>query len=179
MLKSCCSHLNLRCPKTELRHLRPPCHHAELVPSHHHTIYRASQASNIQPHLRVMSFSTRIPRSLPSRVLRCHFSTAPLRRQASIIPYTQTCPSPTCECASTPPDLDIDRKTPLLNTMAAYSEQVIICTGKEDWTSNIENEEGATGEFVKGLKSVIGKGGIGFDVGWFSPFSHKSPYQQY
>ncbi|CAO2648389.1 Nn.00g076560.m01.CDS01 [Neocucurbitaria sp. VM-36] len=110
-----------------------------------------------------MSFATRIPRSSTPRIFRCQFSTTPLRRQASIIPYTQTCPSPTCECASTPPDLDIDRKTPLLNTMAAYSEQVIICTGKEDWTSNIENEEGETGEFVKGLKGVIGKGGVGFD----------------
>ncbi|KAI4631317.1 hypothetical protein J4E83_002848 [Alternaria metachromatica] len=47
--------------------------------------------------------------------------------------------------------------------MAAYSEQVIFCTGKEDWVSNIEQEEGETGEFVKGLKGVIGKGGPGFD----------------
>ncbi|CAN9360378.1 unnamed protein product [Alternaria alternata] len=58
---------------------------------------------------------------------------------------------------------NIDRKTPLLNTMAAYSEQVIFCTGKEDWVSNIEQEEGETGEFVRGLKGVIGKGGPGFD----------------
>ncbi|KAF2028577.1 hypothetical protein EK21DRAFT_69566, partial [Setomelanomma holmii] len=79
------------------------------------------------------------------------------------IPTTPTCPSPTCTCASTPPDLDIDRKTPLLNTMAAYSEQVILCTGKDDWHSNIEQEDGATGAFVKGLKSVIGRGGVGFD----------------
>jgi len=48
--------------------------------------------------------------------------------------------------------------------MAAYAEQVILCTGKEDWHSNIEQEDGATGDFVKGLKSVIGKGGEAFDV---------------
>jgi leucyl-tRNA synthetase len=48
--------------------------------------------------------------------------------------------------------------------MAPYAEQVILCTGKEDWASNIEQEEGATGEFVSGLKGVIGKGGEGFDV---------------
>jgi len=71
-----------------------------------------------------------------------------------------------------PPDLDIDRKTPLLNTMAAYSEQVIFCTGKEDWVSNVEQEEGETGEFVKGLKGVIGKGGQGFDVGTFPNYFH-------
>jgi hypothetical protein len=48
--------------------------------------------------------------------------------------------------------------------MAAYAEQVILCTGQEDWHSNIEQEDGATGDFVKGLKGVIGKGGEAFDV---------------
>jgi leucyl-tRNA synthetase len=48
--------------------------------------------------------------------------------------------------------------------MATYSEQVILCTGKQDWVSNIEQEAGETGDFVKGLKSVIGKGAPGFDV---------------
>lgn len=51
--------------------------------------------------------------------------------------------------------------------MAPYSEQVVFCTGKDDWASNIEQEEGETGEFVKGLKGVIGKGTPGFDVGSF------------
>lgn len=90
----------------------------------------------------------------------------------STIPYTETCPSPTCECAATPPDLEIDRKTPLLNTMATYSEQVVFCTGKEDWVSNIEQEEGSTGEFVKGLKGVVGKGSPAFDVGAFSQLTY-------
>ncbi|KAF1917895.1 Sucrase/ferredoxin-like-domain-containing protein [Ampelomyces quisqualis] len=90
------------------------------------------------------------------------FSSTQTRPQTSV-PTTAACPSPTCECASFPPDLDIDRKTPLLNTMAAYAEQVILCTGKEDWHSNIEQEEGATGTFVKGLKGVIGKGSEAFD----------------
>ncbi|OAL55485.1 Sucraseferredoxin-like protein, partial [Pyrenochaeta sp. DS3sAY3a] len=107
-----------------------------------------------------MSFARRsqllLRRSIPQ------FSTPHLRHQ-STIPYTETCPSPTCQCGSTPADLDIDRKARLLNTASAYSEQVIICTGKEDWASNIEHEEGATGEFVKGLKSVIGRGSPGFD----------------
>ncbi|KAI8943553.1 hypothetical protein NX059_001549 [Plenodomus lindquistii] len=106
-------------------------------------------------------FLARLPRAPIIRTAR-HFSTTNARRQAAI-PYTQTCPSPTCECAAMPPDLDIDRTSPLLNTMAAYSEQVIFCTGKEDWVSNIEQEEGDTGDFVKGLKSIIGKGGAGFD----------------
>ncbi|KZM24645.1 aminoacyl-tRNA editing [Ascochyta rabiei] len=94
------------------------------------------------------------------------FSTTATRFQSPVhsIPYTESCPAPTCACASTPADLDIDRKTPLLNTMAPYAEQVLICTGKEDWTSKLEDEGGATGEFVKGLKGVIGKGGPAFDV---------------
>jgi hypothetical protein len=49
--------------------------------------------------------------------------------------------------------------------MATYSEQVVFCTGKEDWVSNIEQEEDSTGDFVRGMKSVIGKGSAGFDVG--------------
>lgn len=48
--------------------------------------------------------------------------------------------------------------------MAPYTEQVLLCTGKEDWTSNLEDDVGGTAEFVKGLKGVIGKGGEGFDV---------------
>lgn len=110
--------------------------------------------------------AARLPQVIPGHVFRS-FSTTRARLQSSPIPYTLTCPWPTCECGSAPPDLDIDRKTPLLNTMASYSEQVVFCTGKEDWTSNIEQEEGETGEFVKGLKGVIGKGAPGFDVGSF------------
>jgi hypothetical protein len=91
------------------------------------------------------------------------FATTSARHQTPI-PTIATCPSPTCECTSSPPDLDIDRKSPLLNTVAAYSEQVILSTGQEDWHSNIEQEDGATGAFVKGLKGVIGKGGEAFDV---------------
>ncbi|KAJ4378875.1 hypothetical protein N0V86_005749 [Didymella sp. IMI 355093] len=47
--------------------------------------------------------------------------------------------------------------------MAPYTEQVLVATGKEDWTSNLEDDEGATADFVKGLKGVIGKGGEAFD----------------
>lgn len=115
-----------------------------------------------------MSFTfARLSRAPAPRIRIRQFSTSRYLRQTTI-PYTPTCPQPTCECTSTPSDLDIDRKAPLLNTMAAYSEQVILCTGQEDWHSNIEQEDGATGEFVKGLKGVIGRGGVGFDVGAFS-----------
>jgi leucyl-tRNA synthetase len=67
-----------------------------------------------------------------------------------------------------PADLDIDRKAQLLNTMAPYAQQVVVCTGQDDWASNIQQDESATGEFVRGVKDVIGKGAKAFDVGWFS-----------
>ncbi|KAJ4403011.1 Altered inheritance of mitochondria protein 32, partial [Didymella pomorum] len=47
--------------------------------------------------------------------------------------------------------------------MAPYTEQVLLATGKEDWTSNLEDDSGLTADFVKGLKSIIGKGGEAFD----------------
>ncbi|KAJ4348069.1 uncharacterized protein N0V89_009441 [Didymosphaeria variabile] len=47
--------------------------------------------------------------------------------------------------------------------MAPYTEQVLICTGKDDWTSRIEDEESTSGDFVRALKGEIGRGGKGFD----------------
>ena len=138
---------------------------AEPVPS----LYTIIQPPSRSPHTNPTMSFTRFARAPTIRSLR-QFSTTPPSRQTTTIPYISTCPSPTCECASTPPDLDIDRKTPLLNTMAPYSEQVIFCTGQDDWTSNIEQEPGSTGDFVKGLKSIIGKGGEAFDVGSFPTY---------
>ncbi|KAF2826140.1 hypothetical protein CC86DRAFT_466924 [Ophiobolus disseminans] len=97
------------------------------------------------------------------RILRQNIHTTPTRAQRQPIPTTPTCPPPTCACASTPPDLAIDRTSPLLNTVAAYASQVVLCTGTSDWPSNIEQEGGATGEFVKGLKGIVGRGGEAFD----------------
>ncbi|KAF2640722.1 hypothetical protein P280DRAFT_451636 [Massarina eburnea CBS 473.64] len=108
------------------------------------------------PHLRFLKPSPL--RNFTTTSLRASQSPTPIA-----IPYTPTCPSPTCACAPVPPSLDIDRKSPLLNTMASYSEQVVVCTGKEDWTSRIEDDVEA-GEFVRGVKGVVGKGGEGFDV---------------
>lgn len=59
--------------------------------------------------------------------------------------------------------------------MAPYTEQVLLATGKEDWTSNLEDDEGATADFVKGLKGIIGKGGEAFDV--CKPPAHHRSYR--
>lgn len=41
--------------------------------------------------------------------------------------------------------------------MASYAEQVLISTGKEDWTSRIEDEE--DGAFLRQLKGFLGRNG--------------------
>ena len=118
--------------------------------------------------------STMLARTLRSRIsrigaLRNDFTT--FSREQSTIPYTETCPSPTCPCTVTPAGLDIDRKTPLLHTMAPYSSHVLLCTGKPDWTSRIEDETSPAGHFTRALKERMGKGGKAFDV--FTQLSRK------
>ena len=81
-------------------------------------------------------------------------------------PTVQTCPSPTCTCAETPamPEgLEIDHKKNLNGSMAAYAEQVLICTGKDDWTSRIE-EENSGDNLAADIKELIGRGGVYSDV---------------
>ncbi|KAJ5107586.1 hypothetical protein N7456_004261 [Penicillium angulare] len=79
-------------------------------------------------------------------------------------PVTKTCPEPTCDCPSTPsmPEwLPIDYEQALNGTMAAYAQQLLVCTGQRDWTSRIENdgENQGWGNLVRGLKTLLGRGG--------------------
>lgn len=47
--------------------------------------------------------------------------------------------------------------------MAAYAEQVVICTGKDDWCSRIEEEN--SGDNLAGdVKELVGRGGKFADV---------------
>ncbi|TVY19633.1 Altered inheritance of mitochondria protein 32 [Lachnellula arida] len=74
------------------------------------------------------------------RVPRRHYAIPP---KSPPFPTTPTCPNPTCTCSAMPelpPSLPIDYKTALNGTMPPYREQVLVCTGQEDWSSNIENE---------------------------------------
>ena len=87
-------------------------------------------------------------------------------------PTIPTCPSPTCACAETPamPDgFHIDHSKGLNGTMAAYAEQVLICTGKEDWTSKIE-EENSGDNLAADIKELVGRGGIYSDVNSPAPY---------
>jgi len=73
-----------------------------------------------------------------------------------------------------PEGLEIDHKKNLNGSMAAYAEQVLICTGKDDWTSRIE-EENSGDNLAADIKELIGRGGVYSDVCIHSPLS--SSYQ--
>jgi hypothetical protein len=62
-----------------------------------------------------------------------------------------------------PEGFEIDYSKPLNGTMAAYSEQVLICTGQNDWKSRIEEENGGD-NLAADLKELLGRGGIYSDV---------------
>jgi hypothetical protein len=69
-----------------------------------------------------------------------------------------------------PEGLEIDHKKNLNGSMAAYAEQVLICTGKDDWTSRIE-EENSGDNLAADIKELIGRGGVYSDVRIHSPLS--------
>lgn len=62
-----------------------------------------------------------------------------------------------------PDGLEIDQKSPLNGVMAGYAEQVLVCTGKDDWTSRIE-EDGGGDNLAADLKELFGRGGRLSDV---------------
>ena len=52
--------------------------------------------------------------------------------------------------------MEIDRQSSLKGTMPIYNTQVLISTGKCDWNSKIEFEEGLAAD----LKGVLGRAGL-------------------
>ncbi|PSS00814.1 FMI1 protein [Coniella lustricola] len=79
-------------------------------------------------------------------------------------PFTTvpTCPSPTCECAPTPamPDgLPIDHQGKLNGLISSYAEQLLICTGRNDWPSRIEDDNSGD-NLAANLKELFGRGGV-------------------
>ncbi|PVI03902.1 hypothetical protein DM02DRAFT_640304 [Periconia macrospinosa] len=100
------------------------------------------------------SFTTTNPRLFPSSAT-----------SQPDIQYTPTCPSPSCACTPPPSvaNLDIDRTSPILHTKPQYAQHLVLCTGKDDWTSRVEDEEGVAGDILRGLKGEIGRGSPGFD----------------
>lgn len=66
-----------------------------------------------------------------------------------------------------PEGLDIDHKSPLSGVISGYSEQVLVCTGRDDWTSKIE-EENSGDNLAADLKELFGRGGRYTDVRSFA-----------
>lgn len=86
-------------------------------------------------------------------------------------PVVPTCPSPTCDCQATPemPDgLPIDHKGKLNGLISSYAEQVLICTGKDDWPSRIEDDNSGD-NLAADLKELFGRGGVYSDVSETQP----------
>ena len=75
---------------------------------------------------------------------------------------TSTCPPSTCACAATP-DLEIDRTKPLINTVPRHSKHLIVHTGRDDWASRIEDDEGKP-NIAKELKALLGPKGEFYEV---------------
>ena len=63
-----------------------------------------------------------------------------------------------------PEGLDIDYQKPIRGAMPFYTQQIVINTGKDDWSSRIE--EGNKGHnLANELKALLGPGGKIHDVG--------------
>lgn len=57
----------------------------------------------------------------------------------------------------------IDKSSKLNGLIASYAQQVLICTGKDDWSSRIEDDNSGD-NLAADLKELIGRGGIYSDV---------------
>lgn len=62
-----------------------------------------------------------------------------------------------------PEGLAIDHKTNLNGLISNYAQHVLICTGKDDWPSKIE-EDNSGDNLAADLKELIGRGGVYNDV---------------
>ena len=67
-----------------------------------------------------------------------------------------------------PSGLDIDYGRPLDGTMPPYVQHVVVRTGRDDWGSRIEDEDGSVEgigmNFARSLRGLVGRGGKFFDV---------------
>lgn len=109
-----------------------------------------------------------IPTRIPTRRRHLAFFSSRPRRPPPPPPFStvDTCPEPTCGCAATPamPEgLLLDREGPMKGAIAGYAEQVLVCTGHNDWPSRIE-EESSGDNLAADLKELFGRGGTYSDV---------------
>lgn len=118
-------------------------------------------------HARLLRLPRLLHRATPAAR---HLHTTARRPAPRVVPHIQTCPSPSCECGPQP-ELEIDREGNLRGAFVPYKEQVLVCSGRDDWASRIEDEEGVLGGVVGGLKGGFGRGGQFCDVSLLLPFA--------
>ncbi|KAK3325293.1 Sucrase/ferredoxin-like-domain-containing protein [Apodospora peruviana] len=85
-----------------------------------------------------------------------------LATKAPTFPTVSSCPEPTCACAPTPSlpnDLEIDHKTTINGLISNYAQHVLVCTGKDDWPSRIE-EDNSGDNLAADLRELVGRGGV-------------------
>ena len=69
-----------------------------------------------------------------------------------------------------PEGLAIDHERQMNGTMPPYAQHVVIRTGRNDWSSKIEDESDTLGEqigggnFARSMKALVGRGGPFHDV---------------
>lgn len=62
-----------------------------------------------------------------------------------------------------PDGLEIDKAGKLNGLISNYAEQVLVCTGKDDWPSRIEDDNSGD-NLAADLKELMGRGGVYTDV---------------
>lgn len=62
-----------------------------------------------------------------------------------------------------PAELPIDQTSRLSGLITSYNEQVLVCTGKDDWPSRIEDDNSGD-NLAADLKELFGRGGKYRDV---------------
>jgi hypothetical protein len=73
------------------------------------------------------------------------------------VPVIESCPVPTCQCRQMPEGLQIEQEQNINGSMPAYAQQVLVSTGRNNWASKIEDDEG--NPVARRLKSFLGRGG--------------------
>lgn len=59
--------------------------------------------------------------------------------------------------------MEIDHNAPLNGLISNYAQHVLICTGKDDWPSRIE-EDNSGDNLAADLRELLGRGGQYSDV---------------
>jgi len=68
-----------------------------------------------------------------------------------------------------PEGFEIDHKTPLNGLVSNYAQHVLVCTGRSDWPSRIEEDSGGD-NLGADLRELLGRGGSFSDVSeWVLP----------